>query len=108
MDWNLGWIFWGGAAFLLALVNLTRSLAGKRAGWQILMFASLSCGVITVLEEYRMVARWLQWGDLPAVQDVVPTMAGTLRTAVGIGLLLNLVVLVLNHRREPPSDSRNP
>ena len=65
MDWNLGWVFWGGAAFLLALVNLTRSLAGKRAGWQILMFASLSCGVITVLEEYRMVARWLQWGDLP-------------------------------------------
>lgn len=107
MDWNIGWLFWGAAAFLLVIINLIRTFLGKRRGWQVLLFASLSCGALTVLEEYRMVARWLQWGDLAAVQDVVPTMAGTLQTAVWIGVLLNLAVLALNLRKERDADSRN-
>lgn len=107
MDWNIGWLFWGAAAFLLVIINLIRTFLGKRHGWQVLLFASLSCGALTVLEEYRMVARWLQWGDLAAVQDVVPTMAGTLQTAVWIGGLLNLAVLALNLRKERDADSRN-
>lgn len=100
MDWNIGWIFWGGAACLLGLINLIRSALGKRKGWQVLMFGSLACGVITVLKEYRMVAQWLRWGDMAAVQDVVPVMAETLQTAVLAGLLLNLAVLILNLRKE--------
>ena len=105
MDWNIGWIFWGGAAFLLVIINLIRTLLGKRPGWQILMYASLSCGAMTVLKEYQMVAQWLQWGDLAAVQDVVPTMAGTLQTALWIGLLLNLAVLILNLRKDRLKDA---
>jgi len=105
MDWNIGWLFWGAAAFLLVIINLIHTCLGKRRGWQALLFASLSCGALTVLEEYRMVARWLQWGDLAAVQDVVPTMAGTLQTALWIGVLLNLAALVLNLRKERNADS---
>lgn len=105
MDWNIGWLFWGAAAFLLVIINLIRTVLGKHRGWQALLFASLSCGGLTVLEEYRMVAQWLQWGELAAVQDVVPTMAGTLQTALWIGVLLNLAVLVLNLRKERNADS---
>ena len=107
MDWNLSWIFWGGAAFALVLVNLIRTLAEKRNGWQVLLFASLSCGVMTVLKEYQMVAQWLTWGDMAAVHDVVPAMARTLRVSVAAGLLLNLAVLALNLRKERKQAGRN-
>lgn len=107
MDWNIGWIFWGAAAFLLGIINLIRTFLGKSRGWQVLMFASLSCGVITVLKEYQMVAQWLRWGDSSAVQDVVPTLANTLQTAVWVGLLLNLSVLILNLRKERLKEAGN-
>ena len=90
MGWNIGWVFWGGAAFLLVIINLIRTLLGKQRGWQILLFSSLSCGAVTVLKEYQMVAQWLRWGNLSAVQGVVPTLANTLQTAVWVGILLNL------------------
>ena len=96
MGWNLSWIFWGGMAFVLGIVNLGRCVCGKKCGWQALMFGSLSCGLLTVLTEYRMVNDWLQWGDLPAVGDVVPSMTPLLTTAVWIGIGLNLLVLLLN------------
>ena len=100
MGWNIGWVFWGGAAFLLVIINLIRTLLGKRRGWQVLMFSSLSCGAVTVLKEYQMVAQWLRWGDLAAVQGVVPTLANTLQTAVWVGILLNLAALILNLRKD--------
>lgn len=107
MDWHIGWLFWGAAAFLLVIINLIRTLAGKQNGWQVLLFASLSCGVMTVLKEYQMVAQWLMWGDIAAVHDVVPAMARTLRVSVAIGLLLNLAVLVLNLRKERKHPDRS-
>lgn len=44
MDWNIGWLFFGAAAFVLVIVNLIRVCAGKAKGWQVLLLASLSCG----------------------------------------------------------------
>lgn len=106
MDWNFAWIVWGGAAFVLVILNLIRTLAGKQNGWQVLLFTSLSCGVMTVLKEYQMVAQWLTWGDMAAVHDVVPAVARTLRGSVAIGLLLNLAVLILNLRKERKHSGR--
>lgn len=99
MDWNFSWILFGGGAFLLAIINLGRSCKGKYKGWQELMFASLSCGVLAVLTEYRMVNTWLSHGDMPAVMDVVPGMSGILTAAACLGIVLNLLVLVINSKR---------
>jgi len=98
MDWNIGWLFFGAAAFLLALVSLARAAAGRRKGWEALQFSSLSCGALALLAEYRMVAQWLDHGDLAAVCDVVPTMSRHLTAALAIGLGLNLLALLLHTR----------
>jgi len=99
MGWNIDWIFLGGIAYLLAIINLVRSLMGCGKGWQTLMFLSLSFGTLTVLEEYRMVNEWLAWGELGSVINVVPNVSGVLTPAVYIGILLNLIILVINTKK---------
>ena len=100
MDWNIEWLFWGGAAYLLAIINLIRTMMGKRKGWSILMFSSLSCGLLTLLSEYRIVAQWIQHGEVPFVMDVVPSLSPTLTTAVFVGILLNFIALIVNTKKK--------
>ena len=99
MDWNLSWLCWGSLAFLLTAVNFIRALLRQHKGWEILLFASLSCGILTVLLEYRMAAQWLHWGEWAFVENAVPFLSNTLSTAVLIGLVWNLLVLILHLRR---------
>lgn len=100
MGWNFGWLFFGTVAFVLVIVNLIRVCAGKTKGWAMLLLASLSCGAASILAEYRMVGRWALHGDMAAIQDVVPTMAGIYTAALLIGIVLNLLVLVAARRRK--------
>lgn len=100
MDWNIGWLFFGAAAFVLVIVNLIRVCAGKTKGWAALLLASMSCGAGAILSAYHQVANWALHGDLAAIQDVVPTMAGIYTAALLIGIVLNLLVLVAARRRK--------
>lgn len=65
-----------------------------------LLLESLSCGAASILSAYRMVGRWALHGDMAAIQDVVPTMAGIYTAALLIGIVLNLLVLVAARRRK--------
>ncbi|MBR3704214.1 MAG: hypothetical protein IKM11_01830 [Oscillospiraceae bacterium] len=96
MNENNFWLIFGAAAFLLTAVNLVRILMGKRRGWQVLVFAALSCGALALLDAYRMVAAWFASGDMAALYDVVPTLTNVLTIATVVGLVLNLLVLILN------------
>ena len=100
MGWNFGWLFFGGAAFVLVIVNLIRVCAGKTKGWPVLLLASMSCGAASILSAYRMVGRWALHGDMAAIQDVVPTMASRYTIALVIGIVLNLLVLTALRRRK--------
>ena len=100
MDWNIGWLFFGTAAFVLVIVNLIRVYTGKTKGWVVLLLASLSCGAGAILSAYHQVANWALHGDMAAIQDVVPTMAGIYTAALLIGIVLNLLVLVAARRRK--------
>lgn len=100
MDWNIGWLFFGAAAFVLVIVNLIRVCAGKAKGWAALLLASMSCGAGAILSAYHQVANWALHGDMAAIQDVVPTMAGIYTAALVIGIVLNLLVLVAARRRK--------
>lgn len=100
MDWNIGWLFFGAAAFVLVIINLIRVCAGKAKGWPVLLLASLSCGAGAILSAYHQVANWALHGDMAAIQDVVPTMAGISTAALLIGIVLNLLVLAALRRRK--------
>ena len=60
----VSWVLYGALAFLLALVNLALALLGKGRGQNGLLFGSLACGVLNMLEEYRMAVEWVQKEDL--------------------------------------------
>ena len=49
MDWAYYWLLMGILAFGFVIANLIRAALGKRRGWQVLLFASLSCGALTML-----------------------------------------------------------
>ena len=100
MGRNIGWLFFGAAAFVLVIINLIRVCTGKTKGWAALLLASMSCGAASILSAYRMVGRWALHGDMAAIQDVVPTMASRYTIALVIGIVLNLLVLTALRRRK--------
>ena len=97
--WVYGWLPLGGAALILPLVNLMLAAMRKHGGWQVLLFASLSCGALTLLCALQMVNSWLQKGDWAAIEDVVPAMSMVCTLALCLGIALNLLALWL-HLRE--------
>ena len=92
----MSWLLLGSFAFLLALVNLALALLGKGRGQNALLFGSLACGVLALLEEYRLAVEWVQKEDWSALMDVLPGMELVLTAAVFAGLGLNLAALVLH------------
>ena len=91
----MSWLLLGALAFLLALVNLALALLGKRREQNGLLFGSLACGVLAMLEEYRLAVQWVQKGDWSALMDVLPCMEPVLTMAVLRGLGLNLAALLV-------------
>ena len=96
MDETYFWLIFGAAAFLLTGANLVRTFMGKHRGWMLLLFTALSCGALSLLEAYRMVAAWFARGDMAALYDVVPTLTKVLPAALYVGLALNLFILIFN------------
>lgn len=101
----VSWVLYGALAFLLALVNLALALLGKGRGQNGLLFGSLACGVLNMLEEYRMAVEWVQKEDWSALMDVLPAMEMVLTAAVFLGLGLNLAALVLHRVRRKEKTS---
>lgn len=99
------WLFMGALAFLLALVNLALALLGKRRGQSALLFGSLACGVLAMLEEYRLAVQWVQKEDWSALMDVLPGMEMVLTAAVFLGLGFNLAAMVLHQVRRKEKTS---
>lgn len=96
MDWNFSWIILGCIAYFFAILNLIRTTTGNTKGWQIFMFCSLSFGVLTLLEEYRMINQWLYWGEMNAISNTVPSLTEILTITTYVGILINLAVLIIN------------
>ena len=101
----MSWLLLGALAFLLALVNLVLALLGKKRGQNALLFGSLACGVLTMLEEYRLAVAWVQREDWSALMDVLPAMEMVLTAAVFLGLGLNLAALVFRRVRRKEKTS---
>lgn len=101
----MSWLLLGALAFLLALVNLVLALLGKKRGQNALLFGSLACGILTMLEEYRLAVEWVQREDWSALMDVLPAMEMVLTAAVFLGLGLNLAALVFHRVRRKEKTS---
>lgn len=101
----MSWLLLGALAFLLALANLVLALVGRKRGQTALLYGSLACGVLAMLEEYRLAVQWVQKGDWSALMDVLPGMELVLTVAIFLGLSLNLAVLVLHRVRRKEKTS---
>ncbi len=98
-------LWFGILAFLLAAVNLGRALCKKERGGHLLLFGSLACGCLALLEEYHLAVRWTEWEDWAALLDVLPGMERVLLTALFLGLALNLAAAVLYEGRKKEKTS---
>lgn len=107
MGWRLMWMPLGAAAFLLVLVNLCLAAAKKRRGWQALLFASLSCGALSMMSVLQEVSFWADHEDWSGIMDVVPTLSAVCTWAVWLGIGLNLLALWLHLRAEKTEKETN-
>lgn len=99
MGWIFGWPLLGTAAFVLVIVNLVRAAMGKRRGWPVLLFASLSCGILALVYALLTINGYVREWDASALLDVVPALAMLSAWAACLGTALNLLALWLHMRR---------
>lgn len=99
MEWISGWPLLGAAAFVLVIVNLARAAMGKRRGWQALLFASLSCGILALVFALLTIKGYVREWDDSSLLDVVPTLTVLSAWAACLGIVLNLLALWLHMRR---------
>lgn len=99
MEWVFGWPLLGAAAFVLVVVNLVRAAMGKRRGWPVLLFASLSCGILALACALLTINGYVREWDDSSLLDVVPTLAVLSACAACLGIALNLLALWLHMRR---------
>ena len=107
MNLNWVWLLTGAAAFILALVNLVRAAMKKPRGWQVLLFASLSCGGLAMTCALQAVSFWAKREDWAGIMDVVPTLAAVCSWAMCLGIILNLLALWLHLRAEKSKEDIN-
>lgn len=99
MEWIFGWPLLGAAAFVLVIVNLARAAMGKRRGWQMLLFASLSCGILALVYALLTINGYVREWDDSSLLDVAPSLAVLSAWAACLGIALNLLALWLHMRR---------
>ncbi len=92
------WMIFGPLALLIVLINLINVLNKKTKYITAFIFASLSFGVIAILECYKLVNEWVVAGDMSALMDVVPTMTNVLTIIAYIGIILNGLVLFIHSK----------
>ena len=93
------WLFAGGIAFITVIINLILIYVGKLKYCNILVFISLSSGLIAMLSEYSLINMWVQAEDMSALLDVVPSMNNVLKSVVYIGIILNGIAVFVNHNK---------
>ncbi len=99
------WLLLGGAAFVLVLVNLIRAAMKKHRGWQMLLFASLSCGGLTMMCALQAVNGWVRRWQVDQLLDVEPTLAVMSAWALCLGIVLNLLALRFHLRAEKSKEA---
>lgn len=93
------WLFAGGIAFIIAVVNIILALVGKYKYCCTLVWISLSSGLIAMLGQYILINEWVQASDMSALTDVVPTMNNVLIAAVCVLIALNAITAFLKSKR---------
>lgn len=99
VGWIFGWTLLGTAAFVLAVVNLSRAALGRPRGWQILLFASLSCGLLALVCALLQTNDYVREWEASSLLDVVPTLAELSAWAACLVIALNFLALWLHLRR---------
>ncbi len=100
MSLTIGWLTAGGCAFILVIANLLRAAMKISRGWQVLLFASLSTGALSMVCALRMVGDYVQEWLVSSLLDVVPTLTVVSVWSACLGIALNLLALWLHLRAE--------
>lgn len=95
------WFIAGGIAFIAVIFNFILVLNDKHKYCSLLVWVSLSGGLVAMSSMYSLINSWVQEGDMSALMDVVPTMNNVLIGVILIGIILNAIVVFLHHKKRP-------
>lgn len=93
------WLVAGTIAFIAVILNIIFIFKGFDKYYLVLVWVSLSSGLIAMLSEYNLINSWVQAEDMSALMDVVPTMNGVLVRVVLIGIILNAIVVFVHYKK---------
>ncbi|MDO5400246.1 MAG: hypothetical protein Q4F17_04595 [Eubacteriales bacterium] len=95
MDWNVSWIIFGGFAFFLGIANLICLLCGREKTSIYFVFGSLSCGMISVFQEIKMINQWILYGKFHLVSGNIGRIQTMLFWGIMALIVLNFIDVVL-------------
>lgn len=92
------WILLGLLAIAATLLNLYQFMTGK--DYRFAMALGLSFTALTICGNYSLVSVWVKANDWAALEDVVPTIEGTLWFLTSASILLNMTPLLFEYRKK--------
>lgn len=94
------WFFAGLVAFIAAIANLMYITRNEYKYCNILVFISLTAGLLALLGEYSLINGWIVKEDFSAMLDIFPSMYGIVRAAVSVGIVLNGIAVYFDFKRK--------
>ena len=95
MDWNVSGIFFGVVAFVVGIINLISLLCRKEKRSIYLVFGSLSCGIISIFQEVKIINQWISHGELTLFSENIARIQTMLFYGMVALILLNFIDVVL-------------
>lgn len=92
------WIIAGAIALIAVIINMVLVFTGRHKYCVVLVWISLSSGLVAMLSQYSMITSWVKANDMSALMDVVPTMNTVLIVVVFVGIVLNAIAVAVHYR----------
>lgn len=98
MDWNITGYLMIWTALSLAAINLILALLSRTNYTAVLLFASLSLGIFSCIEELRVIEQWVQYQEVP-YEALLPKLCDIFPKLLLALVILNLAALIAARRK---------
>ena len=98
MDWNITGYLMIWTALSLAAINLILALLSRTTHTAGFLFASLSLGFFSCIEELRIIEQWVQYQEVP-YEALLPKLCDIFPKLLLALVILNLASLIAARRK---------
>lgn len=100
MNWNIMWMILLACAYVLAIANIIRTAMQKKENKSLMIFLSLSFGMMSLLDNYAVFKTWFEYGRQAEAQSALIRSYPVLVVLISVLIALNFIPLVVKKKHD--------